>query len=75
MTQILEFFAQLFESGLRYSSLNTARALGIKLEGVLVGKNPYVICYMRGIFNIRPSQPRYIFTWDVNRVLEVQHCT
>ena len=46
-------------------------ALGIKSEEVLVGKKSYVIRYMRGIFNIRPSQPRYTFTWDVNRVLEV----
>jgi len=75
LTQTLECFTQLFESGLGYSSLNTARgtmsAVGIKSEGVLVGKNPYVIRYMRGIFNIRPSQPRYTFIWDVNRVLEV----
>jgi hypothetical protein len=44
-------------------------ALGIKSEEVLVGKKSYVIRYMRGIFNIRPSQPRYTFTWDVNRLL------
>ena len=75
LNQVLEFFTQLFDTGLGYSSLNTARgalsALGIKLDGILVGSNPVVIRFMRGIYNLRPSQPRYTHTWDVGKVLYV----
>lgn len=75
LNQVLEFLTQLFETGLGYSSLNTARgalsALGIKLDGILAGSNPVVIRFMRGIYNLRPSQPRYTHTWDVSKVLDV----
>ena len=35
-----------------------------------MGKHPLVTRLMKGIFNRRPPQPRYAFTWDVGRVLE-----
>lgn len=70
---ILEFLTSLFEMELGYSSLNTARgalsALGLKCEGHLVGSHPLVIRYLRGVFNLRPTQPRYTHTWDVSKVL------
>jgi hypothetical protein len=36
-----------------------------------VGKSPLVIRYLRGVYNLRPSVPRYSCTWDVDRVLLV----
>ena len=34
-----------------------------------VGQHPLVTSLMAGIFNSRPPQPRYIFVWDVQVVL------
>ena len=57
-----------------YESLNTARgalsSLGIVLDGCRVGNHPLVVRFMKGVFNIRPPQPRYTVTWDVAPVLE-----
>jgi hypothetical protein len=36
-----------------------------------VGTSPLVIRYLRGVYNLRPSVPRYYCTWDVDRVLLV----
>ena len=30
---------------------------------------------MKGVFNLRPTQPHYSVTWDVNRVLEFLQST
>ena len=70
---VLNFFTSLFDKGLGYSSLNTARgalsAIGLKIENFMVGSHPLVIRYMRGIFNLRPTRVRYTEVWDVNKVL------
>lgn len=64
----------LYNNGLSYSSINTARgalsALGIKLDGTSVGSHSLVIRYMKGVYNIRPTRPRYSGTWDVSLVLQ-----
>lgn len=53
--------------------LNTARsalsAIGLVVEGFSAGAHPLVIRYMKGVFNLRPTQPRYSQTWDVSTVL------
>lgn len=57
-----------------YECLNTARgalsSLGIVLDGCRVGNHPLVVRFMKGVFNIRPPQPRYTVTWDVAPVLD-----
>jgi len=54
---------ELFENGLGYSTINTARsslsAVGIKCDGITIGSHPIVIRHLKGIFNLRPSVPRY----------------
>jgi hypothetical protein len=64
----------LFQSGLGYSALNTARsALSSVLtlpNGVTVGDHPRIKRFMRGVSNERTSLPRYSHTWDVSVVLE-----
>ena len=39
------------------------------IDGVVLGKPPLVSRLMKGIFNRRPPQPRYLLMWDVGRVL------
>ena len=43
----------------------------IPLEGVVVGQHPLVTKFMKGIFSLRPPNPRYFVTWDVNDVLQL----
>ena len=35
-----------------------------------MGEHPIVVRFLKGIFNKRPSLPRYSQIWDVNSVLE-----
>ena len=69
----LGFLQTLLNSGLGYSTLNTARsALSAVLcipAGGTFGNHPDVILFMKGVFNLRPTRPRYISTWDPTQVL------
>ena len=72
----VEFLTMLYEYGLSYSSINTARcALSAILDisgsnSVSFGEHPDVKRFMKGIFQIRPPLPRYNKTWDVSLVLQ-----
>ena len=72
--EVLNFLTNLFDIGEGYSAINTARsALSIMLEdsnGVPVGRTAEVKRFMKGVFRLRPSLPRYNFIWDVNIVLD-----
>lgn len=69
----LEFLTELYEGGLGYSGINTAKsalASCVTVDNVSsLGEHPLVKKFMRGIFNMRPSLPRYKHVWDVNIVL------
>lgn len=71
---VLNFLSETFHRGVGYESVNTARgalsALGITLEGCRAGNHPLINRFMRGVFNLRPSCPRYAETWDVQPVLQ-----
>jgi hypothetical protein len=73
LSQVLEFLNSLFESGLSYSAINSARsalsAYGIHFNHVPVGSNAIIIRFMKGVYNLRPSEPKYCKTWDVSNVL------
>lgn len=73
VADILDFLAQLYEDGLGYSTLNTARsALStfISFHNKPVGSHPLVIRFMKGVFELRPSLPRHSTIWDVSIVLK-----
>ena len=69
---VLKFLNQLYESGLRYSAINTAKSAISSVCKLIhnrnIGDDHLVQCYMRGIFNTRPSLPQYGVIWDVNMV-------
>lgn len=74
LSNVLDFLTSLYHDGLGYSAINTARsalsAIGIILEGFSAGSHPLVIRFLKGIYNLRPSVPRYKETWDVSVVLQ-----
>ena len=73
VNKVLDFLTELYEQGLGYSGINTARcALSslIVMEGnTTIGKHPLVQRLVRGVYQERPSLPRYKNTWDTNKVL------
>ena len=71
----IDFLASLYEKGLGYSAINTARsALSSVLDlpgGNTFGTHPLVTRFLKGIFELKPSSlPRYTTIWDVGTVLQ-----
>lgn len=70
---VLDFLTELFDGGRGYSAINTARsALStiVTLPGdYSVGTHPLVRRFMRGVFQVKPTKPRYDETWDTSIVL------
>lgn len=65
--QGINFLAELYNTGVGYSAINTARSA---LSSVIViagnpgfGQHPLVSRFMKGIFESRPSLHRYKETW------------
>ena len=69
LEEVLHFLTELFEANCGYSALNTARsALStfIVLPGnISVGNHPLVTRFMKGVFQSRPTFPKYTEIWDV----------
>ena len=67
---VLDFLTLLYQQGLTYSAINTAQSTlssYITLEnGTCVGKHPLVPRLMWGIFQEKPSRPKYTEIWDVS---------
>ena len=70
---MLLFLAGLFNSGVGFSAINSARsalsAILQPIEGRTVGEHPLVSRLMKGIKSTRPPLPRYKHTWDPTIVL------
>ena len=69
----VNFLSELFYEGLSYSSINTARS-ALSTIMTMSGKSNFgniimVTRFMRGVFSLRPSLPRYSEIWDVSMVL------
>ena len=75
LDQPIEFLAKVFESGVGYSSIGTARlVLNCKIStarlsvlimenGISFGKYPLVQGFMKGIFSLRLALPRQYAVW------------
>jgi integrase len=54
--------------GVGYSAINTARSalssVSTMLGGEKFGDNPIICRFMKGIFNLRPTQAKYTHIWD-----------
>ena len=70
----LEFLHDQYENGLSYSAINTARsALSTIIflpDGSSFGNHALVIRFLKGVFETRPSLPRYKDIWNVSVVLD-----
>jgi len=70
----INFLAELYQTGIGYSALNTARCtlstVCFTSEHYTFGQHPLDCRFIKGIFECRPSLPRYQETWDVTVVLD-----
>ena len=58
MENVLNFLGEVFDTGVGYSALNTARsaiATFLWIDGKPAGEHPLVCRFMKGVFNIRPA--------------------
>lgn len=74
VTRVLDFLTELYNTGLGYSAINTARSaissILLSTGAVSFGSHPLVVRFLRGVYNSRPSLPRYTEIWDVRIVLD-----
>ena len=74
MNLVLEFLTELYQSGLGYSAINTARsAISSVLtvnEAKSIGSHPTICRFLKGVFELRTPLPRYSGLWDVNVLLK-----
>lgn len=71
----VEFLTQLFHQGKSYSTINSARSALSQFVELSdspndFGTHPLTRTFMKGVFKLRPPQPRYQSTWDVKPVLD-----
>ena len=73
INNVLLYLSELFNSGIGYSGINTAKSALSSLIGIVanivIGSHLLVRRFMKGIFNKKPSLPKYNVTWPVNTVL------
>ena len=71
---VTEFLTDIFKSGSGYSTINTARSalssIIVLPNGATFGEHPLVRRFLEGVFELKPSLPKYNEIWDVSLVLE-----
>lgn len=75
VTLFLDFLTSLYNDGLFYSAINTARSAVSSIvicnsRGQTLGAHPLVSKFMKGIFVLRAPSVRYKSIWDVEIVLK-----
>ena len=75
VNKVLSFLNLLYDNGLTYSAINTARSALSAFLGVAdmehLGTHPLVIRFMKGVSRNRPALPRYNYIWDVKIVFNM----
>lgn len=75
LSKYLSFLANMYESGLSYASINTARsalsAVFPDIDNCKIGEHRLITQFMKGISKLRPPTPKYSLTWDSSKMLDV----
>lgn len=66
---VLKFLAERFNLGASYGTLNSCRSALSLISKEKIGEHPHITRFMKGIFRLKPSRPKYAQTWDVSIVL------
>ena len=77
VASIADYLTELFKKGRSYHTVNIHRsaisAFHRPIDGVKVGQHDLVCRVLNACFNAKPPQPRYVVTWDVDKVLSYIH--
>ena len=70
-----DFLTSLYQQGLSFSSINTARSAlssfcNFEKLDFAFGQLPLVKRFMKGVFQLRPSLPKYHSLWEVKSDFE-----
>ena len=70
----MQFLTECFNVGYEHSTIAGFRsaisAFHDPINGIPVGKESRISALLAGVYNIRTSQPRYSFIWDVKKVID-----
>lgn len=67
---IIIFLTEQFQTGNAYSTLNSQHAALVLLFDITASDKAILKRFLKGIYNQRPSRPRYNSTWDPQPVLK-----
>ena len=72
---VIEFLTHLFQSGVGYSTISSAKAavinfISLTSDSPMDGSSAIFQKFMRGIFSLKPALPKYGMTWDAALVLK-----
>ena len=74
VSDVIHFLMQLYDNGLSYSTLNTARsavsAVAQLTNGNSVGSHPLVSRFLKGVYQSHTPAPKYNHIWDLSIVLK-----
>lgn len=72
LKEILNFLVELFEGGVGYSGINTARSIlsSFVLIPKDIGKNNFVKRCVKGIFELKTPRPHHCHVWDVSTIFQ-----
>jgi hypothetical protein len=70
----INFLGELYDHGIGYSALNTARSalssIIILPNNLSFGNHPSVCRFLKGVYETRPTLPKHQDIWDVNTFLD-----
>lgn len=66
---VIHFLTECFKAGASYGTLNSHRSAISLISKNKIGEDRLVTRFLKGVFRLKPAQPRYTFTWDVSIVL------
>ena len=71
LENILEFLTDLFYKGSKFRTLGMYKSAISSnhetVDGFVIGKHPMMVKFMKGVFSLRPPEPKYFVTWDVRQ--------
>lgn len=67
---ILKCLTKKFSEEAAYGSLNSLRSAISLINNGKTSESPLLQRFMKGVFKLRPTKPKYATTWDVGVVLE-----
>lgn len=67
---VIHFLTEIFDSGARYGTINSYKSALSLLFGNNTLNDDRVKRFMKGVFRLRPTRPRYDFTWNPSAVLD-----